>query len=82
MIPSEKRSEALRAHQPSELPHYVSSVAAFEASIRAPVGRTWLPARAHEQLTRPAVSTRAGTVIKPMDESALMKAKRARRKKQ
>ncbi|XP_037082339.1 U3 small nucleolar RNA-associated protein 14 homolog A-like [Pollicipes pollicipes] len=82
VILSEKRNEALRAHQPSELPYYVSSVAAFEASIRAPVGRTWLPARAHDQLTQPAVSTRAGTLIPPMDEAALLNVKTRRRRKQ
>ena len=78
VILSEKRNEPLRAHQPSELPHYVDSVAAFEASIRAPVGRTWVPSGAHEQLTRPAVSRRAGTVIRPMDESALLAGRAAR----
>jgi len=81
VILSEKRNEALRAHQPSELPYYVNSVAAFEASIRAPIGRTWLPAAAHLKLTRPAVSTRAGTVIQPMDESALLSKKAKQRRK-
>lgn len=45
----------------------------FEASIRAPLGTTWVPQIAHQKLTLPPVVTQMGAVIRPMDESQLVK---------
>jgi U3 small nucleolar RNA-associated protein 14 len=45
----------------------------FEASIRGPVGNTWIPETAHRKLTKRPVVTKLGTVIRPMDEDMLVK---------
>lgn len=44
----------------------------YEASIRAPIGRTWLPETAHQKLIAPPVVTKLGTIIEPMDEGELL----------
>jgi U3 small nucleolar RNA-associated protein 14 len=44
----------------------------FEASIRAPIGNTWIPETAHRKLTKPSVITKLGAIIKPMDEDMLV----------
>ncbi|XP_055850955.1 U3 small nucleolar RNA-associated protein 14 homolog A [Episyrphus balteatus] len=69
----------LREHLVSDIPFPFTSVKDYEASIRAPVGRNFVPETAFRVLTKPAVITRRGHIIKPMDESELVKQpKRAR----
>lgn len=63
----------LRDHQVSQLPFPFTSVADYEASIRAPIGRDFVPAVAHQLLTRPAVQTQLGAIIQPMSEDVLLK---------
>lgn len=60
----------------NELPFPFTSVKDFEASIRAPVGNTWIPETAHRKLIAPSIVTSLGTVIEPMDEEALVKRRR------
>lgn len=62
-----------KEHQVSELPYPFTSVEDFEASIRAPIGRTFVPESAHKKLTDPAVKTRLGQIIEPMDKECLLK---------
>jgi U3 small nucleolar RNA-associated protein 14 len=54
------------------LPFPFTSVKDFEASIRAPIGNTWIPETAYRKLTKPSVITKLGTIIKPMDEDMLV----------
>jgi len=56
----------------SDLPYPFTSVKEFEASIRAPIGRTWVPEAAHRQLSAPRLVTHAGQKIEPMTEEALL----------
>lgn len=63
----------LRDHQVSQLPFPFTSVADYEASIRAPIGRDFVPAVAHQLMTRPAVQTQLGAIIQPMNEGILLK---------
>jgi U3 small nucleolar RNA-associated protein 14 len=58
--------------QVSDLPFPFRSVKEFEASIRAPIGRTWVPETAHRQLSAPKIVTHAGQKIEPMSEDALV----------
>lgn len=58
--------------QVNELPYPFTQVKDFEASIRAPIGTTWLPETAHQQLIAPPVVTKLGAVIEPMDEGELL----------
>ncbi|XP_074112312.1 U3 small nucleolar RNA-associated protein 14 homolog A [Cotesia typhae] len=65
----------LRQHQINDLPHPFVTVEDFEASIRTPIGRNFVPEISHRQLTKPPVKTRMGTIIEPMSEDVLMKEK-------
>lgn len=79
----DESNRKLRAHQVSDLPFPFTSVKNFEASIRAPIGRDFVPATAHQLLTRPAVSTKMGAIIEPISEEMLVKEappKRVRKK--
>lgn len=62
----------LKAHKVSELPFPFTKVSDFEASVRAPLGNTFIPETAHRKLIRPNVITRAGTIIEPMDDEQLL----------
>ncbi|KAH8404435.1 hypothetical protein KR222_000420 [Zaprionus bogoriensis] len=70
---NETSSKQTRAHMVSSIPFPFKSLADYEASIRAPIGRNFVPETVFRMLTRPAVITRKGQVIQPMDESELMK---------
>ncbi|EDV97346.1 U3 small nucleolar RNA-associated protein 14 homolog C [Drosophila grimshawi] len=70
---NETTSKQARAHMVSSIPFPFTSMADYEASIRAPIGRNFVPETAFRMLTRPAIITRKGQVIEPMDESELVK---------
>ncbi|XP_033161430.1 U3 small nucleolar RNA-associated protein 14 homolog A [Drosophila mauritiana] len=70
---NESGSKHARQHMVSSIPFPFRSLADYEASIRAPVGRNFVPETAFRMLTRPAVITRKGQVIEPMTESELVK---------
>lgn len=70
---NESASKQARQHMVSSIPFPFRSLADYEASIRAPVGRNFVPETAFRMLTRPAVITRKGQVIEPMTESELVK---------
>lgn len=73
VIVFEHENEKLKKHLVKELPYPFTRVKDFEASIRAPVSRTFVPMNAHLQLIKPAVKTKLGHVIEPMDEDELIK---------
>ncbi|XP_017112629.1 U3 small nucleolar RNA-associated protein 14 homolog A [Drosophila elegans] len=70
---NESASKMAREHMVSSIPFPFRSLADYEASIRAPIGRNFVPETAFRMLTRPAVITRKGHVIEPMTESELVK---------
>ncbi|CAG0889135.1 unnamed protein product [Darwinula stevensoni] len=78
VIISEKKNQMLRQHQVSEVPFPFLTVRDFEASIRTPLGKTWVPETAHRLLTAPPVMTRMGAVIEPMDSEALLNLRQRR----
>ena len=45
----------------------------LQASIRAPVGATFVPRTAHLKLIKPRIKTRAGEVIEPMSRYLIQK---------
>lgn len=55
------------------MPYPFKSVKDFEASVRAPVGRLFVPEAAHKKLTAPSTLTKMGTVIQPMTEEELLR---------
>jgi len=66
-------NEKLKEHLVSELPYPFTSIKDFEASLRAPVSSTFVPQNAHLRLTQPAVKTKIGQIIEPMNEDVLVK---------
>ena len=64
--------------QVSKLPYQFRSVSSFEATLRQPVGSTYVPMAVHTELTAPAVRTKAGAIIQPMTEDELLRLPEAR----
>jgi len=73
LILNTDKDSKLRTHQVSNVPFPFTAVSDFEASIRAPVGSTFLPRTAHLKMIKPRISTKAGHVIEPMDRDQLVK---------
>ncbi|CAB3369911.1 Hypothetical predicted protein [Cloeon dipterum] len=69
----EGKDSGINQHQVSELPYPFTSVKEFEASIRAPIGRNWVPETAHKKMIAPKIVTRAGQKIEPMTIDVLLK---------
>ncbi|KAG0720966.1 U3 small nucleolar RNA-associated protein 14 A [Chionoecetes opilio] len=63
----------------SELPYPFKGVKDFEASVRAPVGRLFVPEAVHKRLTAPPVVIKMSTVIQPMTEEELLRHERSGR---
>lgn len=68
-------NEKLQKHLVSTVPFPFKSVQDFEASMRLPIGKDFIPETAHRKLTLPSVVTKAGTVIEPMSEEILVQKK-------
>ncbi|EFN89503.1 U3 small nucleolar RNA-associated protein 14 homolog A [Harpegnathos saltator] len=68
----EGANQKLKEHLVSELPYPFTTVQDFEASIRAPLGRSFVPENAHRRLIQPSVVTKSGQVIEPMTEDVLV----------
>lgn len=73
VIINEGVSKKLKTHLVSDVPFPFKSVQDYEASIRAPIGRSFVPESAFKALTRPAVITKKGKMIHAMDEEQLLK---------
>ncbi|XP_076247474.1 U3 small nucleolar RNA-associated protein 14 homolog A [Calliopsis andreniformis] len=65
----------IKEHQVTDLPYPFTSVKDYEASIRMPIGRNFVPENAHIKLIEPAVKTKIGTIIEPMTEDVLVQTK-------
>ncbi|XP_065079524.1 U3 small nucleolar RNA-associated protein 14 homolog A [Ochlerotatus camptorhynchus] len=65
-------SKKLTSHLVNELPFPFVSVKDYEASMRAPLGRTFLPETAHLTLVEPRVVTKMGAIIEPMKKDILL----------
>ena len=72
IIISSAVNEKLQKHLISSVPFPFKSVQDFEASMRLPIGRDFIPETAHRKLTLPPVVTKAGTIIEPMSEDILV----------
>ncbi|XP_043493693.1 U3 small nucleolar RNA-associated protein 14 homolog A isoform X1 [Polistes fuscatus] len=71
----------IREHQVNELPFPFSTVGDFEASIRAPIGRNFVPENAYKKFIEPSVQTALGKIIDPMDENVLVNKKINKKRK-
>ncbi|CAG9792307.1 unnamed protein product [Diatraea saccharalis] len=72
VIITEYKDPKLASHKVTDVPFPFTGVKEYEASIRAPMGNTFIPEKAHKILIRPNVITKAGTIIEPMDEDELL----------
>lgn len=77
LIIYEDSSAKVKSHQVNEVPFPFTKVKDFEASIRAPIGNTFVPELAFRKMIRPAVTTQAGTIIEPLTTDVLLKKKYA-----
>ena len=50
----------------SSLPFPFTTIKDYEASMRAPIGREFVPETAHRKLTMSSIVTKAGVVIEPL----------------
>lgn len=72
VIVSKVVNEKLQKHLISQVPFPFKSIQDFEASMRMPIGRDFIPASAYEKLTIPKIVTKSGKVIEPMSEESLV----------
>ncbi|XP_070509130.1 U3 small nucleolar RNA-associated protein 14 homolog A-like [Chironomus tepperi] len=73
--------ESLKKHLISSVPFPFTTIKDFQASMRVPIGKDFIPSSAHSKLTMESVVTKAGTIIEPMSEEALVKTKDERKKR-
>ncbi|XP_017768385.1 PREDICTED: U3 small nucleolar RNA-associated protein 14 homolog A [Nicrophorus vespilloides] len=79
LIINETPNLKLRQHLVTEVPKPFKSVKDFESSIRQPLSNSFVPETVFRKLSAPKVTTKMGTIIKPMDEDVLLlKEKRAK----
>lgn len=72
IIIKEYKDPKLAVHKVKDIPFPFTSIRDYEASIRAPLGNTFVPEKAHKKLIQPSVITKAGAIIEPMDEDELL----------
>jgi len=72
IIINENAAEKLKKHQVSDIPYPFTSVSDYQASVRQPIGKNWVPETVFKKLTLPKVVTKTGTIIPPLDRSALV----------
>ncbi|KAG8552969.1 hypothetical protein GDO81_003191 [Engystomops pustulosus] len=70
VIISENRNKAFAAHQPYVPVKFQKRCENF---LRTPIGSTWNPERAVQQLTAPKVVTKTGHIIEPITDDFLQK---------
>ncbi|KPJ18684.1 U3 small nucleolar RNA-associated protein 14-like A [Papilio machaon] len=72
IIIKEYKDPKLAVHKISDVPFPFKTIKDYEASLRAPLGNTFVTEKAHKKLIQPNVLTKAGAVIQPMDEDELL----------
>ncbi|CAL7943621.1 unnamed protein product [Xylocopa violacea] len=77
----EQSDPKIKEHLVHELPYPFSSVKDYEASVRMPIGRNFIPENSHRKLIDPAIKTRMGKIIEPMNEDVLVKKEETKRQK-
>ncbi|XP_052891794.1 U3 small nucleolar RNA-associated protein 14 homolog A [Anopheles moucheti] len=67
------KNDKLSKHLVSEVPFPFVTVKDYEASLRAPLGRTFITESAHAAMVEPRVITKQGAVIEPMKKELLVR---------
>ncbi|XP_008217410.1 U3 small nucleolar RNA-associated protein 14 homolog A [Nasonia vitripennis] len=77
----EEKNAKIKQHLVSELPFPFTSVQDFEASVRAPLGRNFVPEKIFNKLIQPPIKTKMGKIIEPMTENVLIKTENLMKRK-
>ena len=72
IINDSAKGQAARAHQPTSLPFPFTGVKDFEASIRTPIGDTFIPRTSFKKLVQPKINVAKGAIVDPMDKTELV----------
>jgi len=70
-----KRNKKAKKYTVSQLPFPFTSKAQYEKSLRQPLGRDWNTLKSFQEMTKPEVITKTGTIIEPMSVKALKRHK-------
>ena len=73
IINESAKGQTARNHQATSLPFPFTGVSDFEASIRTPVGDTFIPRTSFKKLVNPKVNVAMGAIVEPVDKSELAK---------
>ncbi|ELU04906.1 hypothetical protein CAPTEDRAFT_219753 [Capitella teleta] len=76
VIINEAKVQSIAKHQVNRLPPTFKNVPTFESSIRHPIGKTWNPETAFQNLVAPKVVTHHGQVIDPISKEATLRKKK------
>ena len=68
VIINESRSKEIQQYMIDKLPHPYQNKEQFEYMTSGSIGREWRGVMQHDRLTKPAVMTRAGEVIEPINK--------------
>nr|XP_034189957.1 U3 small nucleolar RNA-associated protein 14 homolog A [Osmia lignaria] len=69
----EEEKSKIKQHLVNELPHPFTTVQDYEASLRMPIGRNFVPENSFQKLIKPPVKTTLGKIIEPMSDDVLIK---------
>ncbi|XP_012149194.1 U3 small nucleolar RNA-associated protein 14 homolog A [Megachile rotundata] len=69
----EEDKPKMKEHLVNELPHPFTTVQDYEASLRMPIGRNFVPEISFQKLIKPPIKTTMGKVIEPMNDDVLIK---------
>lgn len=72
LIINESANDSIKSHLVSDVPFPFKTVRDFEASIRAPIGNTFVPETAFRKMIKPTLTTSMGAVIEPITEDILL----------
>ncbi|KAK6628464.1 hypothetical protein RUM43_002279 [Polyplax serrata] len=72
IIINEDENPNVRNHLVKAVPYPFKTAEAFEASMRAPIGREWIPETAHHKLIQKPIETKLGAIIEPMGEEEIV----------
>ena len=65
------KGQTVRNHQATSLPFPYTGVSDFEASIRTPVGDTFIPRTSFKKLVQPKINVAKGAIVEPVDKTEL-----------
>ena len=72
IVNESSKGQTVRNHQPTSLPFPFTGVSDFEASIRTPVGDTFVPRTSFKKLVKPKVTVAKGAIVEPVDKTELV----------